>query len=563
MAEKRKVGRPRKSDATPSKKVKLEDRSEASTPEQDTTPVKQEEEAAEEENREPTPLPNRIYDSKPLPTISKHQEHATLSNEEYQSISVSNTFYASLERSRQRWLAGEFLEKYWVKATNRKDAKNPPPPNNPQKTWMRELGPCIIIVEPLMLEATIFYSREPALVAAAQAPQLQHPMVQGAQTGSAAPSPYGTPYRPQHQHQQTPVHKQSGKSQRTTTPQSNVPTPSTNQHPHPTLQHTTQPLDASQTAIPASSTAPVTPAPVQEKPSPDPVIQLLATRASSDRELKELMKVVATGHADPEQLRRFQRHIDELNLIVQSQKSQAQAQAQQTASPAITPSSGPSRVSTPQMQQPHAQSQPQYQQPQIQQRPIAVPPAQRRPAVTPNYPVVIEFAGTGASQDRFLFPPYSIVEPLGSLSILASFLVFRKGSQAADSSLVDAEAEYFEPVTVKIDVEPRHREILEYMKRSVRPQEEVRQYMEDKMRTCKRAPLRALPLRLPHKSQITEPEEPVEEPVIEIKKKTAKKEKVATPEVPTPAPEPAPLNDGPAGMAGRRRRKTVQFGDGV
>lgn len=178
---------------------------------------------------------------------------------------------------------------------------------------------------------------------------------------------------------------------------------------------------------------------------------------------------------------------------------------------------------------------------------------------------MIEFAGIGASQDRFLFPPYSIVEPLGSLSILASFLVFRKGSQAADPSLVDADAEYFEPVTVKIDVEPRHREILEYMKRSVRPQEEVRQYMEDKMRTCKRAPLRALPLRLPLKSQITEPEEPVEEPIIEVKKKTAKKEKVATPELPAPAPapDPTPVNDGPAGMAGRRRRKTVQFGDNV
>jgi len=175
--------------------------------------------------------------------------------------------------------------------------------------------------------------------------------------------------------------------------------------------------------------------------------------------------------------------------------------------------------------------------------------------------VVIEFAGLGASQDRFLFPPYSIVEPLGTLSVLASFLVFRKGSQAADPSLVDAEVEYFEPVTVKIDVEPRHREILEYMKRSVRPQEEVRQYMEEKMRTCKRAPNRALPLRLPLRSQIMEPEEPMEEPVVEVKKKSVKKEKVATPE--PPAPEPAPQNDGPAGMAGRRRRKTVQFGEGV
>ena len=560
MAEKRRVGRPRKSDVTPNKKAKSGPSGDT-TPESDAAPVKKEEEVSEDEDREPTPLPNRIYDSNPLPTVSKHQEHATLSNDEYQSIAVSNSFYASLERSRQKWLAGEFLEKYWVKATNRKDAKNPPPPNNPQKTWMRELGPCIIIVEPLMLEATIFYSREPALVAAAQAPPVQHPMVQGTQNGHAGPSPYGTPYRPQQQNYQTPVHQQLGKAQASTTSMSNAPTPTAHPPANSALLPIAQTPIASQGSTVAPMTvAPVAPAPVPEKPSPDPVIQMLATRASSDRDLKELMKIVATGQADPEQLRRFQRHIDELNVIIQSQKTQAQAQ--QVASPAMTPvSSGPSRVSTPQIQQPPMQSQVHHPQPQPQQRPIAIPPAQRRPAVTPNYPVVIEFAGLGASQDRFLFPPYSIVEPLGTLSVLASFLVFRKGSQAADPSLVDAEVEYFEPVTVKIDVEPRHREILEYMKRSVRPQEEVRQYMEEKMRTCKRAPNRALPLRLPLRSQIMEPEEPMEEPVVEVKKKSVKKEKVATPE--PPAPEPAPQNDGPAGMAGRRRRKTVQFGEGV
>jgi len=53
------------------------------------------------------------------------------------------------------------------------------------------------------------------------------------------------------------------------------------------------------------------PPPVDKKTNPDPVISKLAARASTDPELKSLMKEVATGNASQEQLRIFQRHIDE------------------------------------------------------------------------------------------------------------------------------------------------------------------------------------------------------------------------------------------------------------
>jgi hypothetical protein len=65
---------------------------------------------------------------------------------------------------------------------------------------------------------------------------------------------------------------------------------------------------------------------------------MLATRASSDPELKALMKEVATGKATQEQLKVFQKHIDELGAVIQAQKVKSAAvevkrEAKQTATP--------------------------------------------------------------------------------------------------------------------------------------------------------------------------------------------------------------------------------------
>jgi len=133
---------------------------------------------------------------------------------------------------------------------------------------------------------------------------------------------------------------------------------------------------------------------------------------------------------------------------------------------------------------------------------------------------VLEFNGAGASPDRFLFPPHSILEFLSPLTMLASFLVFRKGDLAEERTGIDPGVEYYEPVTIRLDVHERNRDVLDYMRRSVKSADDVRKWMEERMRACKRAPFRFLALRLPHESQIEEGS-PVEE-VVEVAPKKAK-----------------------------------------
>ena len=56
------------------------------------------------------------------------------------------------------------------------------------------------------------------------------------------------------------------------------------------------------------------------------MIQMLATRAATNPELKALMRVVASSEASQEQLLAFQAHIDELNAILANrQKDQQQS----------------------------------------------------------------------------------------------------------------------------------------------------------------------------------------------------------------------------------------------
>ena len=80
MAEKKRpVGRPSKKAVPPAKKAKTA--STRSTP-KEQTPVVDVEEADE---RQASPLPNKVVDSKPLPTLSKAQS-LSLADDEYQSI---------------------------------------------------------------------------------------------------------------------------------------------------------------------------------------------------------------------------------------------------------------------------------------------------------------------------------------------------------------------------------------------------------------------------------------------------------------------------------------------
>ncbi|KAG9543381.1 hypothetical protein KCU79_g17555, partial [Aureobasidium melanogenum] len=459
---------------------------------QEATPV------VEEPVREATPLPNKVVDSRLLPTLSEPQSTG-LSNDEYKSIAESGVLLASLERSRQKWVTGTFFEKYWTKTSGRKDAP-PAPPGNPHKSWMKEIGPCTLVVEPMIFEATAYYVKEPG------------PAPPSSSSHQAPPQQHFQQQQYQHQYQHAPPQQYNQQQPR---PNPNPPAGSPYGAPysHPSTQYQGRPHPPP--IMPATARAPPPPpaAPAPVKQSPDPVIQMLASRASSDPELKALMKIVATGNANQEQLRIFQKHIDELTAMINANKAQANSQ---TNSPAPPQQHAPSRPSStapaikphPATVQPHAPIYPMPQQhPQYQHQP---PPPPRYP----SYPIVLEFQGPGASPDRFRFPEYTILEFLNSYKMLASFLVIRKGKDV--SPQLDPDTDYYEPVTMTISVSEGRsptRDVLQFITRCVKPADQVRTYMTEKIEKCTRAPTRHLAFRLPYKSGIVEVEEEI--PVVQ------------------------------------------------
>ncbi|KAG8625078.1 hypothetical protein KVT40_006829 [Elsinoe batatas] len=496
MAEKRKAGRPPKGTPAPAKKTRLFSQVKLETPEK-------------EEEVKLALLPSKIHDRRPLPILPSIQA-TDLVNDEYQTIESSAVLASSLERTRQRWASGDFFERYWFKTSGRKDAPKAVPAGNPLKQWMKLLGQCTIIIEPMIFEALFYISHEPELTQATKEKNAGYQLQQQHNTSS----PYGAPYTAQG------------------APQTSHPVNGRPQPPSPYMSGRSQ--------QPATSThqSPIPAPPPPAKQSPDPVIQLLASRAATDSNLKELMKIVATGSATPEQLKTFQGHIDELNAIVAAQNPPPVPPAPASIPQAPPPAKKPSH-----------------------------PPIKQRAVTTPRYPLVFEFINLpGATGDRFRFPQHSIIESLGQHSMLASFLVFRKGKEAADPSLYDPDTEYFEPITVKIDF-PLGSKLQDDIRKSVLPAAEVRTWMEDQMRAKKRAPIRYLPLRLPHKSQLTEAEEesePLPLPV-QVKKRPYKrkceKEEAAVP-APTPpvalvsAPVPLQVNSMREGLRRTSRRST-------
>ena len=213
--------------------------------------------------------------------------------------------------------------------------------------------------------------------------------------------------------------------------------------------------------------------PIVAQPGPDPVIRLLASRAATDPDLKALMKMVASSKASQEQLKIFQSHIDELNVIIRQQqdteRSPAETQGNQSEQSLPNPSllDGSSGDDAYQMLHPlhggkpgqpppahlsHAQhtgSAAQSQQclpgkmgpygPPPNAPPYAryAPPQQKMSTPEPRIKaIVLEFttpasAAVVASQDRYLFPEYAVLDtPLSGqgLEMVCSFLVVRKGS---------------------------------------------------------------------------------------------------------------------------------------
>jgi hypothetical protein len=442
--EKRGPGRPPKSTPAP-KKQKLSH----PTP-KEATPIARESPFVQQSKS--SGLPSKISAAAPLPTLQQPQS-LTLPDTEYQSLAASAVLAASLERSQHAWTRDGIFQRFWKKPEGRQKGQDL------VLKSMKDKGRCRLRIEPHIFEVNLWVVNKP------RPPPPPKSQTQGVQ------------YKPQQQNQYY----------------QNRPMPPAAQ-PQPLAPlHSRQP-NAPQAAISAT---------LDKKASPDPVISMLATRASSDPELKALMKEVATGKATPEQLKVFQRHIDELGAVIQSQKAKEAAEeekrlAKQNA--AVKQGS-----STPQPVQPYAAplqpgQSPAWQQPQ--------PPPPMQPHVPPPPPppseVVFAFTLAGATEDRFLFPQYSILEPLSAQHVLASFIVVRKGSESADpvGLHLDPEKEYWQPVTMMVEVAYGREPLLKDVSKWVKPADEVREEMKKIMQRCTRAPETFLPLRLPIKGSV-------------------------------------------------------------
>jgi hypothetical protein len=451
----------------------------------------------------PNKLPHKISDQRPLPTLSEPQA-ASLSPSDYQSIAASAVLQTSLDRSRLTWINNGVFERYWVKPESGKNAR-PPPPNNPELKWQKHKGPCRLRIEPHIFEVEMYVEEKPK-----PQPVKQYMPPQGA---------YGQPYRqgqPQHYGHQTQYYQ-------------NRPLPIIQQPAQHTNANGLPPISTMGQAPPPPT--PSTPqAQPDKKPSPDPVISMLATRASSDPELKSLMKEVATGNATQEQLKVFQGHIDELTKVINEKKRKeeeaaaaAQATSQQQQQNDMIQYDGANDgppPSAPTQQPPYNQYQPQ----QTWQQPRAPAPT---PAAPTAQPVVLAFTTTGATEDRFLFPQNSILEPLSPQHLLCSFLVTRRGSQAVDSTGLDPQKEYWQPITLMVEVAYNREHLIECVKRWVKPAAEVKEYMEGVMKRCERAKESWLTLRLPMKGSGLEgdPDEVLGEVGEEVKEAALEKQR--------------------------------------
>ncbi|EEQ88034.1 uncharacterized protein BDCG_03154 [Blastomyces dermatitidis ER-3] len=483
-----------------------------STLKRDTTPAKRKASATPTIPPSPEPekkiLPTHIKDGDPLPTLTKPQP-STLSLQEYQSYAESAVLAAALQRSRIKWLNDCVFEKYWTKPSKKKS--QPQPPQNPPRESMSKLGPCSIIIEPHHFEAMLFTVRNPQAQQPIQYAPPQRPIVQYAPPNNFhqyqpppghprqpySPSPHAPPTATPPPDQQPPpqnrfepsLHsnpappvaqpvRQSRPEGPAPSPQNRIPQSQTPTH-HPQNYPTKNEL----MQHPPSKPPPESSQPV--KTSPDPVIQMLATRAASNPELKALMRIVASSKANQAQLRTFQAHIDELNAILASRRQNESQNipphlkpdqqgrpftpgppqppsSTPTSTPAAPTQSHPSHPFHPNgpnisSQSTHARASPSAHSTypnQLPPQPIRSKAIQQpsphntyfhqhtpsQPPVAPPKPepkaVVFEFlttspagssSGHASTGDRYLFPKNTILDYFpGGTTVIASFLVIKK-----------------------------------------------------------------------------------------------------------------------------------------
>jgi len=213
---------------------------------------------------------------------------------------------------------------------------------------------------------------------------------------------------------------------------------------------------------------------------------MLAQRASSSPELKLLMKVVASGGANAEQLKVFQGHIDDLTATLERRKIAPYIPTPTRPNYAID-IPGATSVKTPiaAVAKPGLSYQPPYQAPAKPK--VYVPP---KPDISG---VAIEFsAGNG---DRYLFPRFSIMEyQPGSRRAKASFVVVRKGNKTLGESY-NPKKQYYQPITLEVASE--NSRVMEALFKGVSSVTEARNYIHDIKSKHEPAESGHLAMRLP------------------------------------------------------------------
>jgi hypothetical protein len=386
---------------------------------------------------------------------------------------------------------------------------------------MTKLGTCTITVEPHIFEATMYAIKDqtprPPIPTITQ--PMYRPIIQYGPPGGMMPPPAPPAPSPVQQKPPLPPQPTAYPSPKTQdvhiTGSSPAPPPN---NPHTPGPHTNGVAGALPNGHSPATPAHPPPAPPTQSggKSTDPVIQMLAERASTDPDLKALMRIVANGEASADELKKFQGHIDELTKLEKAR----QAAAQPPAPANLPPPPPPPAAQPPQTNgQPpkHSQSpapatpvktaptpppapRPE---PQFQPQPQALRSKGPLPSSKPDISgVVFEFSG--GNGDRYLFPKNSILEDLPGGQVVASFLIVRRGS-SSDSHIYDPAMDYYQPITIRLYAHQGRQ--LDALKKVVNPQEEVRRYMDHIMDNTTRAEYVLLAMRLPRDSEQTPPTE--------------------------------------------------------
>ncbi|KAL5611576.1 hypothetical protein BROUX41_000839 [Berkeleyomyces rouxiae] len=570
----------------------------------------------------PTPLPTSMQAGKPLPTLESPQPE-DISSTDFQDYKETGVMAESLNRSRQKWIAEGLFEKYWTKPTKKKGVAQEDL-KNPAKDSMFKLGQVTISIEPHVFEATMFGIKDPkstqkgtSASLATQQPTQQsgavtRPILQyGPPNGVMPPKPAQVPTPPTGHSVPVPTiasslpsvvapnvpHIPGGR------PQNTQPSgPKTAQTPRPAAAAApTQNVVSQQSATQNTNKTPITsspaphpaapspvpgaqaPAPPAQQPTPpqpaqkpgskpsDPIIVMLAERASGDENLRDIMKKVAEGRAIPSELAHFQQVIDQITASQRKPSPPAdrvivdgrsvkyfadevnviigvvlRSNPTQRAADLRPPNgSDPLVVALVKdaLDKPHttraiinriALGQPRFMDPQDLKTTLEdllkkLPPPKPHPVLMGSIPVSpaahsiqslvpeqaprsklpsiakpmpdisgVVFEFSGGTGDRYLFPKFSILDPIegkpgGPQHVVASFLIVRKGSFSEYGG--NPELDYYQPVTVRISSQSgRH---LESLARAVAPEPEVRRYMDDVMDNMTRAEYVLLAMRLP------------------------------------------------------------------